>query len=231
MDQPAAAIDDDEDLTTPDSWLRAAVLGAGDGIVSTAALIVGVAATDASTRAILTAGLAGLVAGAASMAAGEYVSVSAQRDYENALRRKEARLVSRFPNVALRELSIALQLRGIEERTALAVADQLAAARPVDAGVQIKYGVTNQSRARPLLAALASAAAFTGGAVVPLGGAIAGGVAAAAIAALVALGATGTLAANAGGASRLRGALRVLVGGTLAMAISEAIGRLAGAVL
>src|SRR5262245_17363559 len=126
----------DTDSEGPDTrgWIRAAVLGANDGIVSTAALIVGVAASDATAGAILKAGLAGLVAGAASMAAGEYVSVSAQRDLEEALRRKEERLVSRFPNVALGELSVTLQGRGLEPATARDVAQQLEAGGAVDAG-------------------------------------------------------------------------------------------------
>jgi vacuolar iron transporter family protein len=211
-------------------WLRAAVLGADDGIVSTASLIVGVAASDASARAILTAGFAGLVAGAASMAAGEYVSVSAQRDLEDALRRKEEGLVSRYPNVALGELSTALQGRGIEPATARDVARQLEAGSAVDSGVRVKYGLTEQARARPLQAALASAAAFAAGALVPLAGVLAAGVEAAVVAALVALATAGALAADAGGAPRGRAAIRVLTGGTLAMAVSGAIGRLVGAV-
>jgi vacuolar iron transporter family protein len=217
--------------TSPRGWLRAAVLGADDGIVSTAALIVGVAASDAPLRAILTAGLAGLVAGAASMAAGEYVSVSAQRDFEEAIRRREESLVTQYPEVALVELSIALQVRGIENATAREVARQLARSGPVDAGVRVKYGLSEQDRARPLQAALASAAAFAAGGLVPLIGLFAAGVEVAVASALVALGATGALAADAGGAPRGRAALRVLAGGSVAMAISAAIGRLIGAVV
>ena len=108
-------------------WLRAAVMGAGDGIVSTAGLIVGVAAANESPSAILTAGLAGLVAGAMSMAAGEYVSVSAQRDLEEALRQKERELVEEAPDEARREMSVALQLRGVARATAREVARQVAA--------------------------------------------------------------------------------------------------------
>jgi VIT1/CCC1 family predicted Fe2+/Mn2+ transporter len=224
-----AAVPAPEETASSRGWLRAAVLGADDGIVSTAALIVGVAASDASARAILTAGLAGLVAGATSMAAGEYVSVSAQRDHEEALRTKEESLVARFPDVALTELSVALQMRGIEPRTARDVAKQLAASQPVDAGVRVKYGITEQERARPLEAAFASAAAFAAGALIPLVAVLAAGVQAAVVSALLALGATGALAADAGGAPRGRAALRVLAGGALAMAISAAIGRLVGA--
>jgi VIT1/CCC1 family predicted Fe2+/Mn2+ transporter len=217
--------------TSPRGWLRAAVLGADDGIVSTAALIVGVAASDAPLRAILTAGVAGLVAGAASMAAGEYVSVSAQRDFEEAIRRREESLVTQYPEVAQVELSIALQVRGIENATAREVARQLARSGPVDAGVRVKYGLSDEDRARPLQAALASAAAFAIGALVPLIGLFAAGVEVGVGFALLALGVTGALAADAGGAPRGRAALRVLAGGSIAMAISAAIGRLIGAVV
>jgi VIT1/CCC1 family predicted Fe2+/Mn2+ transporter len=219
----------DEEASRTRTWLRAAVLGADDGIVSTAALMIGVAASDGSPRAILTAGLAGLVAGAASMAAGEYVSVSAQRDLEEALRRREKSLAAEFPDVAFGELSIALQLRGIEPATAREVARQLVASQPVDTGVRVKYGVTEQGRARPLQAALASAAAFAMGAFVPIVGVLAFGVEGAMVSALVALGIAGAVAADAGGAPRARAAMRVLAGGSLAMLVSAAIGRLVGA--
>jgi vacuolar iron transporter family protein len=206
-------------------------MGAGDGIVSTAGLIVGVAAAEQSSSAILTAGLAGLVAGAMSMAAGEYVSVSAQRDLEEALREKEQSLVEETPDVALRELSVALQVRGIAQATAREVARQLVATQPVDAGVRIKYGITEQVRARPVQAALASATAFAAGAVVPITAVLLAGVQATVASALVALSVTGALAADAGGAPRGRAALRVVIGGTLAMGISAAIGRLLGTVV
>jgi VIT1/CCC1 family predicted Fe2+/Mn2+ transporter len=154
------------------------------------------------------------------MAAGEYVSVSAPRDLENALRRREQSLVARFPDVALTELSVALQIRGIEPATAREVARQLAASQAVDAGVRVKYGLSDEAQARPLQAALASAAAFSVGAVVPIAGVLGAGVGGAVISALIALGATGALAADAGGAPRGRAAMRVLAGGSLAMAVS-----------
>ncbi|MDX2169607.1 MAG: VIT1/CCC1 transporter family protein [Deltaproteobacteria bacterium] len=216
-------------------WLRAAVLGANDGIVSTASLIVGVAAADASATAVLTAGIAGLVAGALSMAAGEYVSVSSQRDLEEALRRHEARLTDGFPEVALTEVAIALQLRGIAPGMARAVAQQLGAESPVEAGLNVKYGLSGATRARPLQAALASAAAFAGGALVPLLGILVGDLqqrmAAAVGLALLALALSGALAARLGGAPVWRGALRVVLGGGLAMALSALIGRAVGAVV
>ena len=218
-----------------EGWLRAAVLGADDGIVSTASLIVGVAASNATLHAVLTAGFAGLVAGAASMAAGEYVSVSSQRDLEGALRRKEERLAASYPDVAQTELAITLQLHGLNPVTARQVAQQLAAAEPVDANVRVKYGITEHSRARPLQAALASAASFATGSVVPLLGVLVGTAAARVPLAVglsfVALGITGAVAAGVGGAPRGRATLRLLVGGGIAMAVSAIIGKLVGAVV
>ena len=216
-------------------WLRAAVLGADDGIVSTASLIVGVAAANASTAAVLTAGIAGLVAGAASMAAGEYVSVSSQRDLEEAMLKRERSKVAVYPEVALTELAIVLQLRGIDPGLARRVAEQLSVSDPVAANARDILGITEETRARPLQAALASAASFALGAVVPLiGMVVVGGqlrIPVAVTLALVALAISGAVAAEAGGAPRGRAALRVVAGGGLAMALSALIGRLVGVVL
>jgi vacuolar iron transporter family protein len=236
MDQQQAPDATDEEVPTGrGGWLRAAVLGADDGIVSTAALIVGVAASQVSPRAVLTAGLAGLVAGAASMAAGEYVSVSSQRDLEEAVRRREQSLGEAYPDVALTELAITLQLRGVDPGLARTVAHQITAAQPLAARLRVKFGITESTAARPLQAALASAAAFAVGAAAPLVGMLAGAprrpVELAVGFAIAALAGCGALAAGVGGASRLRGALRVVLGGSLAMAISALIGRLVGAVV
>ena len=224
---------DDDDPTNRLAWLRAAVLGADDGIVSTAALMVGVAASNASPQAVLTAGLAGLVAGAASMAAGEYVSVSSQRDLEQALRERENSLAKAYPNVALTELAIALQLQGVDPGLARKVAYEISAAEPIGANVRVKYGISERTAARPLQAALASAVSFAVGA--PLLGMLAHTPAAriqlTITLALFALAVCGALAAGAGGASRLRGSLRVVLGGGLAMAISALIGRIVGIVV
>ena len=154
-------------------WLRAAVLGADDGIVSTAAIVLGVAASDASPRSVLIAGLAGLVAGAASMAAGEYVSVSSQRDIEESLRRREEELALSHPNVALTELAVTLQLHGIDPGLARKVAQQITAAEPIGASVRVKYGITEALSAKPLQAALASALSFAVGSSIPLLGMLA----------------------------------------------------------
>jgi len=211
------------------------VLGANDGIVSTASLMLGVAASQATPRAILVAAVAGLVAGALSMAVGEYVSVSSQRDLERALRQREESLVATHPNVALAELAIALQMRGIDPGLARTVATQIAAVDPIDANVRVKYGISEMTAARPLQAAFASAASFATGSLVPILGLVghttvdrmllAGGLA------LSALAGCGMLAAGLGGASRVRGALRVVVGGAIAMAVATGIGRVIGTVV
>jgi VIT1/CCC1 family predicted Fe2+/Mn2+ transporter len=216
-------------------WLRAAVLGANDGIVSTSALVIGMAASQAAPRAVLLAGLAGLVAGAASMAVGEYVSVSTQSDIEKALRAREHALLATHPNVSLAELAIELQLRGIDPGLARTVAEQIVAAQPVEANVRVKYGITEERAARPVQAALASAASFALGAAMPLLGLAAPEprvrmILTVAIA-LAALAACGAAAAGLGGAARGRGALRVVAGGVLAMTLSAVIGRLVGTVV
>jgi len=205
---------DDDDPTNRLAWLRAAVLGADDGIVSTAALMVGVAASNASPQAVLTAGLAGLVAGAASMAAGEYVSVSSQRDLEQALRERENSLAKAYPNVALTELAIALQLQGVDPGLARKVAYEISAAEPIGANVRVKYGISERTAARPLQAALASAVSFAVGAIVPLLGMLAH-TPAARIQLTITLALFALAVCGAGGASRLRGSLRVVLGGGL----------------
>lgn len=225
---------DNDNPTSRSGWLRAAVLGADDGIVSTAALMVGVAASNASPQAVLTAGLAGLVAGAASMAAGEYVSVSSQRDLERSLREREESLAKAYPNVALTELAIALQLQGVEPGLARKVANDISIAEPIEANVRVKYGLSESTAARPLQAALASAISFAIGAIIPLLGMFAPTPARIQLTvafALFALAVCGALAAGAGGAPRFRGSLRVVLGGGLAMAISAIIGRIVGIVV
>jgi len=213
-------------------WLRAAVLGANDGIVSTASLVVGVAASDASPRAVLIAGVAGLVAGAMSMAAGEYVSVSSQADTEAAdLARERHELAT---NSALEHVELAqiYQSRGLEPALAAEVATQLMAHDALGAHARDELGLTDTHSARPLQAALASAATFSIGAALPLLIAVigphdgietlvGGG-------SLVCLAGLGALAARAGGANAWRGAWRVTVWGAVAMAATAAIGALFG---
>lgn len=215
-------------------WLRASVLGANDGIVSTASLVVGVAAAEAARGQILTAGVAGLVAGAMSMAAGEYVSVSSQADTEEADLVRERRELEANPSRELTELSDIYVGRGLDAELAAKVAEQLTAHDALGAHARDELGLSEVHTARPIQAALASAGAFAAGAALPLGVAaatprasLAFGVTAASLGALAVLGA---VAARAGGARIGRGALRVTLWGAAAMAITAAVGRAFGAV-
>jgi VIT1/CCC1 family predicted Fe2+/Mn2+ transporter len=216
-------------------WLRASVLGANDGIVSTASLIVGVAAAEASGGAILLAGIAGLVAGAMSMAAGEYVSVSSQADTERAdLKRERQELATNF-EFETKELASIYQARGLDAPLARQVAEKLMAFDPIGAHARDELGISNATKARPVQAALASAGAFSVGAALPLlmvivvpESLVIGLVSGASLAFLILLGA---VAAKTGGASIWRGALRVAFWGALAMALTAGIGKLFGAVV
>ena len=216
-------------------WLRAAVLGANDGIVSTASLIVGVAAASADKGPVLVAGLAGLVAGAMSMAAGEYVSVSSQSDTESAdVARERSELASNveFERHELAEIYVG---RGLDEDLALKVADQLMAKDALGAHMRDELGLSEFTTARPIQAALTSAATFTSGAAVPLLVALvlpsAFVIAGVVGVSLALLGGLGALGAKAGGAGLMRPTLRVLIWGAIAMAITAGVGRLFGAVV
>jgi VIT1/CCC1 family predicted Fe2+/Mn2+ transporter len=213
-------------------WLRAAVLGANDGIVSTASLIVGVAAANAPRGDVLLAGIAGLVAGAMSMAAGEYVSVSSQADTERAdLQRERDELEADRPS-ELKELAAIYVKRGLEPTLAQQVADQLMAHDALAAHARDELGLSEIHAARPIQAALASATTFAVGAALPLGVVSIGGRAAliplVAASSLVFLALTGGLAARAGGADVVAGAVRVTGWGALAMAATAAVGSLFG---
>jgi len=215
------------------AWLRAAILGADDGIVSTSALMLGVAASDASRGAILIAGLAGLVAGALSMAAGEYVSVSSQRDAERADISVQLQEIAEHPRGELEELTSIYMRRGLDRDLASQVATRLMEKDPVGSHLRDELGITKRSRARPLQAAVASAASFAVGAALPLAALVLAPerarIAVIAVAALALLGALGAVGGYVGGASMLRAAVRVLVGGGLAMGVTALIGRLVGA--
>jgi len=213
-------------------WLRAAVLGANDGIVSTASLIVGVAAADATQNAVLIAGVAGLVAGAMSMAAGEYVSVSSQSDTERADLARERKELSE--NVAFEqdELAEIYVKRGLEPTLARQVAQQLMAKDALAAHARDELGISEITTARPVQAALTSAATFSVGAAMPLltvvvapAGASVPIVSAASLGFLALLGAIG---AKAGGANVLRATARVTFWGALAMALTAGIGKVFG---
>lgn len=214
-------------------WLRAAVLGADDGIVSVAGLVVGVAASGASASTILATGVAGTVAGAMSMAAGEYVSVQTQADTENADLAMEKRELHEDPHSELDELTAIYRHRGLEPALARQVAEQLTAHDALGAHARDELGITEELRARPLQAALASAGAFTCGAALPVLTALLAPVqnvaTATTVSTLAGLCLTGAMAARAGGASPTRGALRVMFWGALAMAAAAAVGRLLGA--
>lgn len=211
-------------------WLRAAVLGANDGIISIAGLVVGVAATGAGTAAVLGSGVAGIVAGAMSMAAGEYVSVQSQADTENADIAKETRELAEEPEHELLELTHIYTKRGLTRELAAQVAAQLTAHDALGAHMRDELGITETLRARPLQAALASAAAFAVGAILPIGAVLAAPADRIELVTipvtLCALLASGALAAWAGGASIARGALRVCFWGAMAMAAAALIGRL-----
>lgn len=213
-------------------WLRAAVLGANDGIVSVAGLVVGVAASGADNAAILTSGIAGAVAGAMSMAAGEYVSVRSQADTERADIAVERRELAEDPDSELEELARIYVKRGLAAELAHEVARQLTAHDALGSHARDELGITETLRARPLQAAAASALAFVSGAALPLAAVLLAPhqqVEAVAIpTTLTALSVSGALAAWAGGAPVLRGALRVAFWGALAMAAATLVGRLFG---
>lgn len=214
-------------------WLRAAVLGANDGTISVASLLVGVAASGASRDALLVTGVAGIVAGAMSMAAGEYVSVQSQADTEHADLAVERDELRTQPEHELDELAAIWMSRGLDAALARQVAVQLTAHDALSAHARDELGITDTLRARPVQAALASAIAFAGGASVPLAASLLASASQVALtittASLLTLLALGGAAGWAGGASIAKGALRVVFWGALAMALSAAIGRLFGA--
>lgn len=216
-------------------WLRAAVLGANDGIVSTASLVIGVAAAQSGKSAVLVAGIAGLAAGAMSMAAGEYVSVHSQADAEEADLEREKRELASDHEGERMELARIYVERGLDPKLAREVADQLMAHDALGAHARDELGITETLTARPIQAAGFSAASFAIGAAMPLGVAAFVGesilIAAVAVTSLVFLATLGAIAARAGGASILTGAWRVLFWGAVAMGATALVGKLFGAVV
>lgn len=214
------------------NWLRAGVLGANDGIVSVAALVVGVAGATTDTAALFTAGIAGLVGGAISMALGEYVSVSSQRDSERALIAKESRELSEMPDQELDELTDLYRARGLSESTARQVAEELTAHDALSAHLEVELHIDQDDLANPWHAAVSSAIAFTLGALLPLLAILLPPaewrVPVTFVAVLVALAITGTVSAYLGGAPRGRAVARLLIGGALALAVTWLIGTLLG---
>ena len=213
-------------------WLRAAVLGVNDGIVSNASLMLGVSTASTDTKAVLTAGIAGLVAGALSMAVGEYVSVSSQRDSEQADIEIERRSLAANPDAELTELAEIYELRGLNPTLALQVAKQLHDHDAVAAHVRDELGIDHEALANPTQAALASAVSFSLGGFVPIAATLIATESASkwaiVISSLVALGISGAVGAYIGGGHRLRAAARVFVGGGVAMAATAFIGHLIG---
>lgn len=216
-------------------WLRAAVLGANDGILSTSSLIVGVAAASPGRSAILLAGFAGLAAGAMSMAAGEYVSVSSQSDTEQADLETEKQELKDNPGAELDELTQIYVDRGLEQKLARNVATQLTAHDGLAAHARDELGISESIVPRPVQAALASAASFSIGAAVPVAAALAAPasivIAAVSASSLASLALLGALSAEAGGASKLKAAIRVTFWGALAMLVTAGIGKVFGTVV
>jgi VIT1/CCC1 family predicted Fe2+/Mn2+ transporter len=217
------------------NWLRAGVLGANDGIVSTAGIVVGVAAAGVERGPILTAGAAGLVAGAVSMALGEYISVSTQRDTEKALLNKERRELSDDPAAEFDELAALYEAKGLSVATARTVAEELTDHDAFAAHVDAELGIDPDELTNPWQAALSSALSFTVGALLPLIAILvpptAWRVPVTVVAVLLALVVTGVVSAGLGSAPKGRAVLRNLIGGVLALAITYAIGHLVGAVI
>ena len=213
-------------------WLRAAVLGANDGIISTASLILGVASAAASQTNVLLAGIAGLVAGAMSMAAGEYVSVSSQSDTEAADLARERRELANDPESEKRELAKIYVSRGVEPGLARQIAEQLMAKDALGAHARDELGISEITTARPVQAALTSAATFSAGAAAPLALALVSPpswrIPAVSVGSLVFLALLGMIGAKAGGANILTPTIRVTFWGALAMGVTAAIGAIFG---
>jgi VIT1/CCC1 family predicted Fe2+/Mn2+ transporter len=214
------------------NWLRAGVLGANDGIVSTAGLVVGVAAATTTSSVIFAAGVAGLVAGAVSMALGEYVSVSTQRDTQRALLQKERQELDEMPEAELEELAGLYAAKGLSVETARVVARELTDHDAFAAHIDVELGIDQDDLSSPWQAALSSAVAFTLGAVVPLIAILLPPVGArvpvAFLSVLIALVLTGTVSAILGGARKRRAVVRVVLGGALAMLVTYGIGQMVG---
>ena len=231
MDHEQAALHRaDEHRSTRSGWLRATVLGANDGILSTGALLLGVVAAGSDRTVVLTSGIAGLAAGAGSMALGEYVSVSSQRDAERAERVVESHHLAEDPEGELAELRAIYQERGLPRDLAEEVAEVLMSKDPLGAHLRDELGLTEVHRARPMQAAVSSFFAFALGAIIPLavaalvGATLRGGAIIAAT--LLSLAVLGGVAASLGGGSVPRGSVRVLLGGAIGLAITYGVGSL-----
>ncbi|ARJ70162.1 VIT1/CCC1 transporter family protein [Paracoccus contaminans] len=230
---PSFAHHEEPHMINRANWLRAAVLGANDGVVSVSALIVGVAAADPSRQAILVAGMAGLAAGAMSMAAGEYVSVSSQSDIERADLERERVALVQMPDEELAELAMIFEGRGMSRATAMQAAREVTEHNALAAHAREELGIYDMNQANPLQAALTSLATFAVAAAVPVIAAVlapAGMVIPVVLTVtLIALGALGAIGARAGGAPVWPATIRVLVWGGFAMGVTMGVGRIFGA--
>lgn len=228
----ATARTQEKSLSSKLNWLRAGVLGANDGIVSTAGLVMGVAGASADRTALLIAGVAGLVAGALSMAGGEFVSVSSQKDTEIAELATRSALLASDPAGQLDRLTDVYRDKGLSQQTARQVATELSSVNALAAHAEADLGISAEERTSPWSAALASAVAFTIGALIPLAAMLLSptshGVVATLLAVLLALALTGLASARLGGGSAWRPMSRNLVVGTLAMGLTYAVGNLVG---
>ena len=222
-------------INTKLNWLRAGVLGANDGIVSVAGIVIGVAAATIDRGPIFAAGIAGLAAGALSMALGEYVSVSTQRDTEQALLAKERRELAEYPEEEFEELVGLYQAKGLSPTTARTVAQELTDHDAFAAHIDIELGIDPHDLTNPWHAAISSAVAFTTGAALPMLAILlpppAARIPITFVAVLLALAITGWVSARLGGADPVRATQRVVIGGALAMVITYTIGRLMGGVI
>ena len=214
------------------NWLRAGVLGANDGIVSVAGIVVGVAGATSSRGPVFTAGLAGLVAGAVSMSLGEYVSVSSQRDSETALLSQERQELAETPDTEFSELTALYQAKGLSEQTARQVATELTARDALAAHLDAELHIDPDDLANPIQAAAASAASFTVGALLPLIAILlppaAWRVPVTIVAVLIALGIAGAVSARIGGSNARRAVIRVVIGGAIGLAFTYGVGHLFG---
>jgi len=214
------------------NWLRASVLGANDGIVSTAGLVVGVAGATSSSLAIITAGVAGVVAGSLSMAAGEYVSVSSQRDSEKAMLEKERQELIDQPEEELKELTEIYEKKGLSRKTAAIVARELTEKDAYAAHIDAELGIDPNDLTNPMHAAVASALSFLAGSIIPIIAIVIAPekykVIITFVSVIVALAFTGSLSAHAGGAGKRQATIRVIIGGAIAMAVTFGIGRIIG---
>jgi len=213
-------------------WLRAAVLGANDGILSTASIVIGVAVASQTRNPIVLAGIAGMVAGALSMAAGEYVSVSSQSDIEEADLKRESEELKNVPESELKELALIYQKRGLDEKLSMQVAQQLTDHDALEAHSRDELGISELTQAKPLQAALASCAAFTSGGLIPVMVAFFSPVKQMVyfqyVLALIALIILGVIAAKTGGSNISKAVIRISFWGTVAMGITALIGYVFG---